>query len=321
MKKNLTKKLMLSVLTLAFAVVSLGASTFAWFTVSKEAEVETFKMDVTADAGIQIAVSAVDGSAKSDYYINTLPATEITKVFTAKQFTKFLDLTSYKAGTAAVGNEGDEGYVPAVAAKAEFEGTLYDKTGVAKVEKDGYVALRFYITADAAGTITVTVPWLAQTATSTKVAWAAGSEFMRGAETIAAADKYLYDVLSAARMSVCYDGTYTTYQEVESAKGAVNGEFGNTLGYAAEDQGSLAIYNSFYANDALAQLDAPTEADTATGIAKDGSHVFTIDAARNTEYFFDLYIWVEGFDAECVNAIFAQQIQASVSFDFAQTNA
>ena len=32
MKKNLTKKLMLSVLTLAFAVVSLGASTFAWFT-------------------------------------------------------------------------------------------------------------------------------------------------------------------------------------------------------------------------------------------------------------------------------------------------
>ena len=39
MKKNLTKKLMLSVLTLAFAVVSLGASTFAWFTVSEEAKV------------------------------------------------------------------------------------------------------------------------------------------------------------------------------------------------------------------------------------------------------------------------------------------
>ena len=40
MKNKLTRKLMLSAFTLLFAVISLGASTYAWFTMSEDADVE-----------------------------------------------------------------------------------------------------------------------------------------------------------------------------------------------------------------------------------------------------------------------------------------
>ena len=57
MRKNLTKKLFLSVLTLAFAVISLGASTYAWFTMSKNAQINAFEAEVQAGEGIEIAVT------------------------------------------------------------------------------------------------------------------------------------------------------------------------------------------------------------------------------------------------------------------------
>ena len=59
MKKNLTKKLMLSVLTLAFAVVSLGASTFAWFTVGGNQQEAEFSATVVNGVGLDIAFTEV----------------------------------------------------------------------------------------------------------------------------------------------------------------------------------------------------------------------------------------------------------------------
>ena len=57
MRKNLTKKLFLSVLTLAFAVISLGASTYAWFVLSESASVQSFSGTVSAgESGLEIAV-------------------------------------------------------------------------------------------------------------------------------------------------------------------------------------------------------------------------------------------------------------------------
>lgn len=322
MKKNLTKKLMLSVLTLAFAVVSLGASTFAWFTTSENAKVDNFQMDVTAEAGIQVAVSAVDGSAKSNYYVNDLPTERIYDVFAAKGFKNFLDVTAYYPGDA------DN------AASSKFAGELYDKAGTPVDEADGYVALRLYVKADADGVITVTIPWL--TNTVAPIAWAAGTEFNRDGVKIGAADKYLFDVLSATRMSICYAGVYTTYEAVEAPKGDVNDTFGNTLGYCSDlFDGSLKVYNTYHGGYKLddkgtvettddtyeltntAQVNVPN-AEEGTVQINDGKHEFAIPVTRNVEQYFDLYIWVEGFDAECVNAIFAQQLQTSIAFAFAQ---
>ncbi len=61
---KLSRKLLLSVLTVAFALITLGATTFAWFTLSTKAEVQTFNVDVTSGAGIEISA---DGSNYSNY--------------------------------------------------------------------------------------------------------------------------------------------------------------------------------------------------------------------------------------------------------------
>ena len=61
MKNKLTRKLMLSAFTLLFAVISLGASTYAWFTLSKDVTVESFQGTVTAGtSGLEVQVTGSD---------------------------------------------------------------------------------------------------------------------------------------------------------------------------------------------------------------------------------------------------------------------
>ena len=58
MKNKLTRKLMLSAFTLLFAVISLGASTYAWFVLSENAKVTAFQGTVTSGtSGLEIAIT------------------------------------------------------------------------------------------------------------------------------------------------------------------------------------------------------------------------------------------------------------------------
>ena len=61
---KLSRKLLLSIVTVALALVTLGATTFAWFTLSTRAEVQEFEVDVTSGAGIEISA---DGKSYSNY--------------------------------------------------------------------------------------------------------------------------------------------------------------------------------------------------------------------------------------------------------------
>lgn len=61
---KLSRKLLLSIVTVALALVTLGATTFAWFTLSTRAEVQEFEVDVTSGAGIEISA---DGMNYSNY--------------------------------------------------------------------------------------------------------------------------------------------------------------------------------------------------------------------------------------------------------------
>lgn len=67
---KLTRKLFISLLTVAFAVVTLGTTTFAWFTLSSTAKIETFDAKIAAGAGIEISI---DGAT----FKNTLSLNDI----------------------------------------------------------------------------------------------------------------------------------------------------------------------------------------------------------------------------------------------------
>ena len=49
--KKLTRKLFISILSMAFAVIAIGTTTFAWITISTTAKVDTFDANVEAGAG------------------------------------------------------------------------------------------------------------------------------------------------------------------------------------------------------------------------------------------------------------------------------
>ena len=89
--KNLTKKLFLSMLTVAFAVVALGTTTFAWFTLSTEAKVEVFDAQVSAGSGFEIAVTAkgVGVTPQTKWYTGSLPTTAILEAAGLGEGTQF----------------------------------------------------------------------------------------------------------------------------------------------------------------------------------------------------------------------------------------
>lgn len=67
---KLTRKLLVSVFTLAFALVTLGATTFAWFTLTSTAKIDNFEANLTSGEGIEISI---DGRS----YVSSLSLGEI----------------------------------------------------------------------------------------------------------------------------------------------------------------------------------------------------------------------------------------------------
>lgn len=74
--RKLTQKLVLSVVTMALVVIALGTSTFAWFTLTNSATVQSFDAQVTSGEGIEISLGdfTVLGSGVTETYTTTVSA-------------------------------------------------------------------------------------------------------------------------------------------------------------------------------------------------------------------------------------------------------
>lgn len=319
MKKNLTKKLMLSVLTLAFAVVSLGASTFAWFTTSENATVEQITYDVTSDAGLEVAVSDINGNNMSNYYIGTLPKEQIEKVVKGTGFETFNNVSYYDGVSAAA----------SFAPNTFYQKATY-KEGVATAgtaATDGYVAFQLNVRVDQGGWIKLNVPYLTSTGAE---AWVAGVEYTANNNVkVLPTTAMTYDVLSASRLAVVPSSNTTLSQAFYQAAAATSNvvadavdapqaaaNIGNTLGLS--NKGALEIYNAKYDGEAGDIPAIPADLDGATPVAADAVNEFVFEATAGTVYEFEIYIWIEGYDAECANAIFAQKLSAAFSFNYDQ---
>jgi len=63
---KVTRKLLLSVLSVVLTVVALGATTFAWFTITNVASVQAFDADFKANQGIEIAIGDMSTGGYND---------------------------------------------------------------------------------------------------------------------------------------------------------------------------------------------------------------------------------------------------------------
>lgn len=328
MKKNLTKKLMLSVLTLAFAVVSLGASTFAWFTLSGSVNVDKFGANVTGGYGLDISVSSVEDTdwdaTKATWYSGNLPLSAITEVIGSEA--KFDAVTPSSANSLA-----------------SFE----DVNGEAVKLNKSYIAfnLNFKIT-DAASVnqdLYLYLDKLAVTNTVTPTAWTADMAYLYGGateeqeleggekvtvnkEVITAGTKVTYDVLSAARFAVVNGDKTTIYENNGAATPQADGK--NSVGFS--NYGAVDYYNKKLNLSEDKDLDVPATEDQYSTVKLDsftkaeqclslytfGKYDSSKSAAENTAddiVTITVYVWVEGWDAECINAIFNQNITVEIS--------
>ena len=72
---KLMRKLSISILAVVFAVVAMGATTFAWFTITNTARINQFDVYVTAGSGFEIAVTGIDGTPSA--WKSTITETEV----------------------------------------------------------------------------------------------------------------------------------------------------------------------------------------------------------------------------------------------------
>ena len=310
MKNKLTRKLMLSAFTLLFAVISLGASTYAWFVLSENAKVTAFQGTVTSGtSGLEIAITDTSITDPAQIPDSAWKATELNikddleSIFTEFDFdavqnsnplnsSVFTDINDKPVS--ANGKNGDY-----LQFKLWFR--LADTNDSTVTE---YVYLNDY-TMDTVGDVE---PWFVNKS-YTKVGNLEGELATQKQGTSAT-----YYVSDAARITFT-DCTNELYLETPTLKG---GE-----GYKSEGKqlnGALSYFNAI--QDTTGRKSLPENYENPTykeSSAYEGKTAVVElkaneEAAKNYVGSTIVTIWIDGWDGECINAIFGQTLEVSFTF-------
>ncbi len=315
--KKITRKLVLSVLSVVLTVIALGTTTFAWFTITNTATVQPFQAEVIADSGIQIAIGTGDPLALE--WKSTLTTLDIINYMTATYGAdafRFNHVTSpdgrnfYTLGTIGVG-----------------DGTTA-----------GYLQLPLHFRSDSTSQINWSYVSLTGTETSftTRVAFTDSKGVSHAANSALAVNP-----ADAMRVSITGNqnieepvGTFTptnTTVAYENALSTTNTVLGGLaaadLRGLTEDVQGVPTYvgvngaqNYFYKSNAILPggSDAVTTVATLTSITSSLILDMTADQSliADAEYYgqVTVRVWFEGWDAEGYNALLGKTILASFRF-------
>lgn len=305
MKKSLTRKLTIAVIALVFAVVSLSTSTYAWFTMSDTAQIDAFEADVKAGEGIEIAVTSTDSSAGAQWYTGNVPGSVVEEVIGEVKFDAITTTPTYLSSK-----------------------TFYGIDDVNKVETllteatpKQYVSFFVHVRTAQAGKVSLDSIELHSL---NQKNWKVDKDFTKvNGDPASVSNELLYDVANAARVAI-KTNSVTIYENNEDAQevtevGTLAISEKNTVG-TKYDNGALSYWNNKYSyvdNDKMA---AP--ADEKYPGSKQISDLETNDLLLGTtqnayeEIKFEVIIWIEGWDAECINAIFAQTLSTQFNIKY-----
>jgi hypothetical protein len=327
---KMTKKLILSALTVVLTVIALGTTTFAWFTLTNTATVDPFDVDIATDFGIEISVDGIN------WFTNINNA----------QLADFLDgvvlqdVTS-KDGDRILNIEGN-----AASAGSYLEFPLYFRSNTVQA-----------------------VEWnqAVSALSATNNVWLADVEFSHPNVPlgVVAGEPYTFNAANAARISMTqysfdvavddpgsddaaisgvtqgnltvpnpdYDDQLPDDPDTnpeflpanyvyELPQGAGTGTAENTrLNATAIAAGNVDYYLVKTNVDLLATLGAPTlpSSISNTELAA-GQQVLSLTNTDYTEFGFQyaglivVRVWIEGWDADSFNAILGQTISVTLRF-------
>ena len=289
--KNLSRKLMLSIVAIALVVIALGTSTFAWFTLSNKASVGQFNAEVTAGEGMELSLD------QTTWY-SSIPA----DVIQAKIKANF-DTAS------GITNDSDAPILTAVTTNdlPAFFKMKTDQTGYESATANvDYIQLTIYVRGVNINKVSITELEL----TGNSVNWTSDAAFT-GANGTAVAVGGTVNVSAANGARVGIAGTSKFVYENDGT--GTNTVLGNTItsfGQASYFEEKTGINPADLPN-------APTEVIGSVQTVAPAVEVLTLDDPTSGYYTgeFDLFVWFEGLDPDTYDSILTMPLNIKMSFE------
>jgi len=324
---KLSRKLLLSVITVVLTVIALGTTTFAWFTLTNVANVQQFDAEIIADSGIEIAIG--DEVAGTDNlslnWVTTLTTAAVENYIAVE----YADNFRFNHVTTA-------------------DGITFRTLGVGaqgNTVTSGYLELPIHFRSNSA----VAIAWTGVTLTASDFSWAVDQSFNAitynagvyealavdsgDILTLNAADAFRIAVIGqvgALTNVVGYEKPATTaapynhvlgvggtgYQGTSMAVGP------DTVADTADDtySGTFGAHSYFY-NDSQTSpfgIENITTLATQTSIVSERVLDMTLqtDTFAGADYYGEITIriWLEGWDLNAYNSILSQVIAATFQF-------
>lgn len=307
--KSLKTKVLLSGLVVLFALIATVGSTFAWFTVSSQVNVEALNLSVTSMDSILIRVydGEVDTTSDPDLLDATTYVTTITSALIAAATTagynnlgtwKIQPVTAVQTGYVTINpkslnyiNNISTNYVRALTSAA----TANSATGQ-------FVELKFWVMSQGVTSVDITLGGLTITAISGGVL-AEAVDAARLAVWANAENAFLYGT------DVDYE-----YEFVVNLPGYYTGVEGELTGFNTIDAG-------FAGSEAtLLGLTAKIDADD-NGAGVQGTDYSVITTlAQNTPKLMTMRFFIEGWDADATNNIIAAAFSIAFTLKIENSN-
>ncbi len=287
--KNLSKKLVMSIVAVTLVVAALGASTFAWFTLSNRASVGTFEAQVSSGEGIEIRL------ADTNAWFTDIPSSAIQTYLTnTAGFEKFKDITSANGKTFTKFN--NSGYIQSTSDYVEF-------------------------TLDIRSEQNLTVYWTDAVLTEEQAkTWTPDVNFTHTSGAVTTSSSLNLRVSNAARISV--EGVVNEAPVLYVyEKGNVEGN--TVLNETPIVNGSVSYYNAKVqvADRIPTSLTGITLKETFTSFNEDvnlNNAILSLVKAEGDTYAtgsITVRVWIEGWDADTFNAILNETLRVSLAFE------
>lgn len=304
--KNVRRKMVLAAIMIIFTIVALGTSTYAWFTLNNTAKVEQIEMTVSAGAGIELSLTGKDPGYN---WKSELTFSDIKNMSTFK-FEKFDAVTTEDGKAMTYRNNSTAATTDYIEFDLWFK---VDNISFAENETGG---IFLYDYNNPGGTYIE----------SDGKSWTPDVEFtyddgdVRSPSTSAKT----YYAKDAIRLSFAYDESSKVFDLSQDSTNPSRG-----YGY---QYGAIDYYNKKTGESISAATTGPEVVYKNQLTRIDGND--NVESTSDTKSLVcnltaeagslvgktTIRIWLEGWDADCFNAIYSDKITAQLKFKFGKYN-
>ena len=270
--KKFSKKIMLSILTVALTFIALGTSTFAWFSMNNAVSVTGMKVHTQVGDNLLIADGNPSGTS-----LTAKPDDSAFKVALVQERNALLEPVS------------------------TIDGVAFFYNNVNNVEADGHATAATYTAYDHSSTTAFNTNY----GTDTAVGYVEYELFLRATNT-----KNVAQDVKLVSLDLTYGGSSQTQTAFRVAIFVSNmGETGATAAVAASSLTTTQLVTilkpdgaTYFNSTAVKTIGTK---DAVNGKIDDDAVIGTVDPGKNNYYKVTIRLWLEGEDTTCNNTTFA----------------